>query len=1368
MVMDNAVVTGWLFDGSYLAPTNSANCPSGGFCTELSGSASTYRTFLNVNTLSSLQIQYDIRCGYCYVDYKYDNHAEFIRVYKRSTSYGTFKHESHSLLNAPTAATNLTVRFVSYNNYKMWIDNFYFNATKNTSTMYAPPVLFYDSMDNTVVTQWLFSGTYLTPTYSTSCPGGAFCTAIYGSSAKIYRTFLDIHDGLHSLQFQFDITCRYCYVDYKYDNHANYIILFSRSASSYGTFKQKLYTLHAPTGAKNVTVRFVSSSVGYYVWIENFYFDAYTLTPTNAPSSSTETPTCAPSSVSQHPSFNPTPSPSLSPTQHPTISPSTSPTTYPTIVTQSPTLMPTMAPSIVPTRQPSPAPTNIPTKPPTLSTIIFYDSMDNAVVTGWSFDGSYLAPTNSGSCPNGGFCTRIYSSSAKMYRTFTNIHDLQSLQIRYDIRCGYCTVQYKYDNHVNYITLYSRSSSSYYTTRGKSHTLHCPTGATTLTVRFVLSHSSYYVWIDNFYFNAEPAVPKTYSPPIIYYDSMDNAVVTGWLFDGSYLAPTNSGNCPNGGFCTRLYNSRMYRTFSDIHGFHSLEFQYDIKCYRCYIDYKYDNHANYIRLFTHSSSTYATYKQKSHTLHAPNEATEVTVRFVGYDYGYLFVDNFYFNASTDSPTTTPSFSPSSITYSPTATPTSAPSLAPTISPTSLTSSPTLQPTSAPTLPPSLHPSSSPTSPPTLQPTYSPTFTPTNTPTLFPSNAPSLFPTYAPIQTPTMHTNTPSNMPSNSPTLSPTFPNEEGFCMDLMNNIHIEYDTTQDECIAYCKFLNCKMINHYKFFKHENDSRCYMFNKLCDLSYNIDNNPSSSVWFNTYPLNKQNIQCIDYPLDWTDITGDSCFMYKKLQWCGDNEILSPYTINDIQPLADNIYGLTAFDACCECSYYGGLYLMLNNIAFIFENHAFKNKLLCHWNHHAYNHQIWQNWDILVLYQWCCDLKQRYKLSTYHFPCIYLIDKYQSSINFNEINIKLCAWDTSYNASYYFMAAWSMNNKSKILTNYINSHWFQIDPSTFSSRINISTTSYELCESELYFPNDYKKIYGIYPCFVVNTSDPSQSPTNIPTFYPTIDPTINPSNNPSVTPTNIPTFYPSIDPTSIPSIDPTNTPTVNPTIDPTINPSNDPSMNPSVEPTINPSNNPSKYPSIGPTITTSNPSTMNPTNNPTQNPTTTPTTSQPTEYDTKDAQTNVNIENHVEKIVIILAIMLTLCVVGLIMLLLKIYKSKTANSSMASLLDIKVKTQVEMAMSKKRLDEGKCEDNDEDIEDHNIYTKPTCPSTEEKQIYCIICWENIANMFNDPCGHVTYCNTCAETATALQLSDEMACPTCRQTIHCKRLYASGFSE
>eukprot|EP01083_Nonionella_stella_P309096 1093306_1 len=79
-------------------------------------------------------------------------------------------------------------------------------------------------------------------------------------------------------------------------------------------------------------------------------------------------------------------------------------------------------------------------------------------------------------------------------------------------------------------------------------------------------------------------------------------------------------------------------------------------------------------------------------------------------------------------------------------------------------------------------------------------------------------------------------------------------------------------------------------------------------------------------------------------------------------------------------------------------------------------------------------------------------------------------------------------------------------------------------------------------------------------------------------------------------------------------------------------------------------------------------------------------------------------------------------------------------------------------------DRNATDINAMRKPSAPVLAENE-YCIICCDNVANMFNDPCGHVTYCNTCADKME----KQEDKCPNCRQIfVQYKQIYQAGFSD
>eukprot|EP01084_Bolivina_argentea_P056668 103646_1 len=179
----------------------------------------------------------------------------------------------------------------------------------------------------------------------------------------------------------------------------------------------------------------------------------------------------------------------------------------------------------------------------------------------------------------------------------------------------------------------------------------------------------------------------------IFYDSMDNAVATGWSFSkytstghcGNidwYFSPTNSTSCPTGGYCTRLRNTKMTKTFTGIGALTSLQIKYDVRGWRDVL-YKYNNQASWVDLFPVNEGT------NIMTLAEPTGATSVQIQLIShcwemnsspyYVTGDGYWDNFYLMAtssaptkSTKSPTKSPTKPPTKSTKSPTKSPTYSP------------------------------------------------------------------------------------------------------------------------------------------------------------------------------------------------------------------------------------------------------------------------------------------------------------------------------------------------------------------------------------------------------------------------------------------------------------------------------------------------------------------------------------------------------------------------------------------------------------------------------------------------------------------------------------------------------------------------
>eukprot|EP01083_Nonionella_stella_P044016 118711_1 len=231
-----------------------------------------------------------------------------------------------------------------------------------------------------------------------------------------------------------------------------------------------------------------------------------------------------------------------------------------------------------------------------------------------------------------------------------------------------------------------------------------------------------------------------------------------------------------------------------------------------------------------------------------------------------------------------------------------------------------------------------------------------------SSGPTRFPSTQPTATPT---HDPSHHPTEFPTDSPTtkldsikYMDGNVSCNNLHDNIGIKYDKGMLECIEWCDNTNdCEVLNYFEDFKQINDSRCYIFDTLCDIS--IDNERKSVLGY--FELNKK---CVNYPSDWTDNTGDDCDYYGTHHWCANTTILR--SDNDFYNLIDYKYELSAIDSCCECG--GGIHIM-DDVAFSSDTWIdFEHDILCTWEHSAFTPQSsLRNWNNLVLYDFCDGLE-----------------------------------------------------------------------------------------------------------------------------------------------------------------------------------------------------------------------------------------------------------------------------------------------------------------------------------------------------------------------------------------------------------------
>eukprot|EP01084_Bolivina_argentea_P014077 26319_1 len=531
----------------------------------------------------------------------------------------------------------------------------------------------------------------------------------------------------------------------------------------------------------------------------------------------------------------------------------------------------------------------------------------------------------------------------------------------------------------------------------------------------------------------------------------------------------------------------------------------------------------------------------------------------------------------------------------------------------------------------------PTTPdPTIAPSNMPSLSPTTTdPTIAPSNMPSLSPT----------TTDPTIAPSNMPSLSPTTTEAQSelyyihgkLCNNLDQHLELIYDVTLVECVKRCKYAvgdNCLLINYFNYFKNNNDSRCYVFAKLCDIKVDSNNNNRSIIVYKTY-----NEKCIDYPSNWKDNIGDSCTYYLSSNWCNNETILQNQ--NEFILLSDYTYGLSAISTCCEC---GGGIDLINDVALGYDNNwdDSDNDILCTWTEsdftlHLEPQTTLREWDNLMLHNLCSHLED--------INCEYLINSDFSS-NLYSYSLFICG-NHGNTDSMQFIFDILLDDVDNKHSTYINNAWFSLDLSYYSSNINVTFMDYSNCiEQLLYsinFNNTYR--YGSHPCHILNTISPTTDPTYYPTIYPTLNPTMN-----------------------------------------------------------------------------------------------------------NDLLTFIN--NDALIICIILLLVSLICIVGLIYCI-KI-KKKTVDQQDIDQIN---KKQIEMGTHRMSTEHNANHNND--------ILRPSAPTLDDNEradsnIHCILCCDNKANMFNDPCGHVTYCKQCSSN----NLLDGK-CPTCRQVMKCKQIYNAGFS-
>ncbi len=152
-------------------------------------------------------------------------------------------------------------------------------------------------------------------------------------------------------------------------------------------------------------------------------------------------------------------------------------------------------------------------------------------------------------------------------------------------------------------------------------------------------------------------------------------------------------------------------------------------------------------------------------------------------------------------------------------------------------------------------------------------------------------------------------------------------------------------------------------KSDTDSRCYIFDKQCELHEDSNSNHYVAVKGSIYVK----IIVIDYPVDWTDKSGDSCHYYAQYGWCSNQTIGNNLNLQAFTFHTDYIYGLNAIQTCCECG--GGAHI-IDDVTVGFEV-SFTGITLLENTKRFHHIRYW--WNNLNLFQLCMELKISIKTS-----------------------------------------------------------------------------------------------------------------------------------------------------------------------------------------------------------------------------------------------------------------------------------------------------------------------------------------------------------------------------------------------------------
>eukprot|EP00485_Elphidium_margaritaceum_P017006 CAMPEP_0202728766 /NCGR_PEP_ID=MMETSP1385-20130828/185791_1 /ASSEMBLY_ACC=CAM_ASM_000861 /TAXON_ID=933848 /ORGANISM="Elphidium margaritaceum" /LENGTH=682 /DNA_ID=CAMNT_0049395017 /DNA_START=2263 /DNA_END=4313 /DNA_ORIENTATION=- len=395
------------------------------------------------------------------------------------------------------------------------------------------------------------------------------------------------------------------------------------------------------------------------------------------------------------------------------------------------------------------------------------------------------------------------------------------------------------------------------------------------------------------------------------------------------------------------------------------------------------------------------------------------------------------------------------------------------------------------------------------------------------------------------------------------------CAELVTD-----DIIRDESLEYCQSVcvsertDCVQVTWLNITSR-NSQRCYLFSQSCaSLVHDPINIAITSF---VHENVSTEVECLNYPLGWQDTLRDECVAYDRYEWC---RYAYNSSVTQILSYADDMYGFSAVDACCDC--HGGL-------------HLYKNDLLLEtvWKPTALYPLDWdtdfvcQSMDVassvitdgylddnidlkmdlaefigLVEYLLADALHQNDLLLSIRTDDNVLRQKWRILEDFAQFE-DMQLVDVLYLSQVTICEDTDMNNLFPFIVDienrhlYVNEHYIRSD--TFVVGLpseHLSVQSFCAFES------------------LLDAAFETPQPTAYPSVEPTTDPTTEPTTSPSQEPTTVPTTSPSEEPT----VEPTNAPTVSPTQSPTSEPTTEPTASPSDEPTVEPSDSPTKSPSL----------------------------------------------------------------------------------------------------------------------------------------------------------------------------------------------------